>query len=505
MSYGVTDEGFVSKTLVEIQAELDTLLKSTFGSYINTLPQSIFGQIKAILSEREYLLWEALEDAYNSQYPETASSVSLDDACSITGLSRLTADYSTVSIALFGTEGTEIPLGTEFSKYNDANTIFETAEAVTLAAGVDAIQTMVAAQEPTNGVFSFVFGSETTDSISSDATPAAMSAALNALDGLSEVSIAGTWADDFLITFAGDDGKQPQDLLTLSGSTLANELGSITPTISTTTTGVYQGVASCRATTTGEKPGAINTITEIDTPVSGLTSVKNVVAVTGGRDEETDAEFRIRRNLRVNISEAGTLEAIRTAILALNDDTTLAQLESVLGFENNTNSVDSRGVPAKSFELVVYEEDGGSTRDEEIAQAIWESKPAGILAYGSDVSIAVTDTQGFEHNISFSKPTEVDIYLELDLTTDSDYPDNGDEELKDLIETWGNALGVGKDVIVYPSLISQLNSIQGITDVVVRIGTAVSPTLDDNITIDDGTVSQVEISRWSTSRITISS
>ena len=54
-------------------------------------------------------------------------------------------------------------------------------------------------------------------------------------------------------------------------------------------------------------------------------------------------------------------------------------------------------------------------------------------------------------------------------------------------------------------MIAQVNEIPGITDVVVRVGTAVSPTLDDNIVIDDGVTPgvQVELSRWDTGRITI--
>lgn len=85
----------------------------------------------------------------------------------------------------------------------------------------------------------------------------------------------------------------------------------------------------------------------------------------------------------------------------------------------------------------------------------------------------------------------------------SAYPADGDNQIKAALVAWGNALGAGQDVIVYPALVGQLLVVPGITDMTVMIGTAPAPTLDDNIDIDDGTGGTVELSRWDTSRITI--
>ncbi|MEW5804668.1 MAG: baseplate J/gp47 family protein [bacterium] len=400
MSYGLTSAGFVPKTLDIIQAEIDEALKSNLGAHLNTLPESVFGQLKGTFSERETLLWELAEAVYNSQYPASAEGVNLDNAASLTGLTRLPAIASTVVVQLTGTEGTAVPAGTVFSVSGNPSIKFATNADVTIGSG------------PTN--------------------------------------------------------------------------------------------AACTAIAAGPLVANAGTMTVIDNPIAGLTSVTNPEDAIVGRNTETDAEFRIRRNNRLQISLAGPLEAIRSAVLELNEDSDKPGIETVRVFENYTNEIDSRGLPPKSFEVIVYQAGGVTSRDQEIADAIFAAKPAGIESCGN-ISMTVSDSQGFSHPIKFSRPVDVDIYLELDLTVTSAYPADGDNQIKALLVSWGNALGAGQDVIVYPALIGQLATIPGITDVVVRIGTAPDPALDDNIDIDDGTGGTVELSRWDTSRITITS
>jgi len=259
----------------------------------------------------------------------------------------------------------------------------------------------------------------------------------------------------------------------------------------------------CIATETGPISVAAGALTNIDTPISGLDSVTNPNAAVEGRDLETDAELRIRRNDNLQISNAGPTEAIRKAILALNEDTTKAAIEHCSVFENYTLETDSRGIPAKSIAVVVYQAGGVTDRDQEIADTLMlRAKPAGIRPHG-DVSVEVVDSQGYTHTCWFSRPVLVPIYLELDLTVDDDYPDNGDAVLKDLLVEWGSDLGAGVDIVVYPSLVAQLAQVAGITDVTVRIGTASGPTGDDNVDIDDGSGGDVEMSSWTIDNITV--
>ncbi len=401
MTYGITADGLVIKTLADIQEELETALRVTFGAQINTSAQSVFGQLIGIFSEREALLWELLSDLYNAQYPSTAEGVSLDLAAALTGHARLPAIASRIEeVELSGTAGTIVPAGVIFSVADNPDARFKTEQEVTIEAG---------------------------------------------------------------------------------GTVLVD----------------------CIALETGPIEVIEDTLTQIDTPIAGLDTVTNPLPAIVGRDLETDAQLRIRRNGNLQFSQSGPVEAIRSAILALNSDTTKVPIEHVIVFENYTLTTDARGLPGKSFEVVVYQAGGSTDRDQEIADTIFlKAKPAGIEPYGS-ISVQVTDSQGFTHYCWFTRPTQVAIYLELDLTVTSDYPANGDDYIKDKIVTWGNSLGPGADVIVYPSLISQLAGVEGIVDVVVRIGTSASPITDDNVDIDDGAGGDVEMSQWDAANITV--
>lgn len=495
MSYGVTDEGFVIKPLDIILDGEDASLKSKFGNQINTQPQSVFGQLKANAADKLYEIWELIEALYNSSYPDTATGKSLDDVRAINNIQRLRSSPSYITgMALFGTPATSVPIGTIFSKSSDPTIQFETDSTVVLIAGTDAVQTISFGNIPDGGSFKLSVYNETTTTIGYDAVAQDVEDALNDLDRFSEVSVSGTFATNFVITFTGNDGTQEIDILVATDNTLNLAAVNTTITITETTPGVYQGEVGCTCLTNGATVATSMTVDTIDTAVSGLDSVFNPDDAILGREEETDPDYRIRSLQLLVSSTGGTLEGIITALLLLNDvDGESVFLESVRVFED---------VDEHTISVYIYQTGGATTRDQDIADAIFSSKAAGIETLG-DESYNVIDSQGFDHTIKFSRPDDIDIYLILDLTVTSDYPTDGDTQLKALLVSWGNDIGVGNDVIVYPQLIGIINQVQGITDVVVKIGIAPAPTLDDNIEIDDGTGGNVELSRWDAANITI--
>ena len=504
--FGLDEFGLTIKRLSDIKAEIEASLRSAFGDQINTLPESVIGQLVGIFAERESLLWELVEAVYDSQYPDTAEGKSLDDVIAMNAFTRLSASASTISLqAFFGTVSTVIPPGTIISVNGDSDSKFSTDNEVILAAGTDEIQDISFSATPTSGAFKLVFGAETTAAINWDDTNTEVQTVLNNLTALSGVVVTGSFAAGFTVTFSGADGKQPQTALTSTDNTL-DAGGSVTIAIVETTPGVYQGETTMTATVTGEVIANSGTLTVIDNPIGGLDSTINPEDATIGRDIETDAEVRIRRNRRLQVSIAGTRQAIRNNILRLNDIEGSIQLEDVKVFDNTSDVVDARGIPPHAFEAFVFQAGGVTTRDQEIIDAIGQSGPAGIEPHG-DVSGVFIDNEGNPNTINFSRPTEIDIWLELDLTVTSEYPTDGDTQVKNTMVVWGDGLGTGQDVIVFGSdpLSAQLRDIPGITDIAIRIGTAVSPTLDDNIVIDDGITPGVDVekSSWDTSRITV--
>jgi hypothetical protein len=461
--YGVVSTGINIKRLADIKLEIENAIKADFGDSINLDPASLLGQQVGIFSKAVSDAWELLGDIYDSQYPASSSGVSLENVAALVGIVKQTATKSTVVVQkLFGTVSTVVPSGTVFSVSGNSAARFVTDADVTLIAGTDEVQTISFSATPTSGSFKLVLDDETTAAISYTADAAAVQAALRALNALSAVTVSGTFATNFVVTFTGADGLQAQSLMTVDSNTL-DAGGAVTVTIAETTPGVNQGAASMTAETAGAIVVPARSLTVIETPVSGLTSTKNTFAGVTGQDLETDAELRIRRALSTQISGNATVEAIRSELLDI------ANVLSVSIFENATNTTDGDGRPAKSYECVVQDGD-----EDTIAAKMWETKPAGIettsTATGGDkITKVVTDSQGISHTIYFSRPTPIIIYLDLTLTVTSDYPADGDTQVENAVIAYGDSLGVGDDVIVFPKLIASMNNIAGITDIVVVI------------------------------------
>lgn len=225
---------------------------------------------------------------------------------------------------------------------------------------------------------------------------------------------------------------------------------------------------------------AAGDISKIINPVVGLNSVTNPEPFRNGQDEEKTKELQDRYyeslgkagNRRTEVVRARVLDEVEGARACIVD-------------ENDTMEYSASGVPPKSFETIVL---GGDAPD--IAWKIFEAKPGGIQAYGSTV-IQVEDSRGKSHSIGFTYAETVQIYVKASVDKRSDYPINGDEQIKNQIvrfiggkvdnETF-NGLGMSKDVIV-SRLEAQLFRVEGVEDVKVSLSTDGFVYLEENVEI----------------------
>lgn len=488
-TYGLTVDGFVIKRLPEIKAEWEASFREKFGNGINLEPTSIFGQVVGIASEREALIWEDMAGVYASQNPDDADGVALDNVASITGIKRLEATKGTGTVTAYGTLGTVIPAGSVMSVDGNAAARFVTVDDATLVAGTNEVQDVDFSAVPDAGAWTLVFDGQETGSLAFNDNAAAVQSALNALDNLSGVTVSGNYTAGFTVTFAGADGSLDQPTLQVGTNTLTIATVQVNMSIVVTTPGVPPNVSiEVEAETAGATPAYTGTLTVIETPLSGWESVTNAEDIDQGKDIETDAELRIRRKKTLAISGSTTVDAIRAALLDIDE------VEDAKVFENDTDAVDGAGRPAHSFEAVVLEGD-----DQDIVDTIWVNKPTGIATYGSDDGIA-TDTQGYPHTINFSRPEEVPIYVIVNLTTTADYPAEGDAAVKQALVDYALLnFSIGDDVIQF-KLDSPIVDIAGITDATILIGIAPTPTLENNITIDDD-----QIAIFDSANITVNS
>jgi hypothetical protein len=169
-----------------------------------------------------------------------------------------------------------------------------------------------------------------------------------------------------------------------------------------------------------------------------------------------------------------------------------------LGFENLGIFTDLAGRPPKSFEIVV---NGGL--DIDIAETIYGSKPAGIQSFGNVGPIQVFDPFGFEHDIFFSRPTLVPIYMTLKLFVDSTFDHTMVQKIQEDLVTTGELLKIGQQVIVFGTngLVGSFNNIPGVVSYQFGVGLNPNPPLGQVANIPMGAE---QLASFDTSRIIVS-
>lgn len=242
-----------------------------------------------------------------------------------------------------------------------------------------------------------------------------------------------------------------------------------------------------------EEAGAIvansATITVISTAVVGWNSVTNPLDASVGRNEDSDTTLKQRREAELRASGSATLDAMRADLLQVED------IQQAQVFENVTDLVDANGLKPKSIECVVFDGSPPDLTNDEIAQAIWDTKGAGVRTQGLETGTA-TDSLGNFHTIAFSRPTELEVWLELDLDINILTGYVGDTATKALIVAEGlTKLLVGSDVILNDYLCVAQN-LDGVIDVsAIRGGFTAFPAGLINLSIDVRELGVLDTSR----------
>lgn len=377
-AFGLTLDGFATKRLEDIRADLISAFQTEFGSNVRTDDESVNGQLIGVLSERLVDIWELAEAVYLAAYVASSDTAALDDAVSKAGIAREPATFSEVTLTLGGTPGTLIEAGK-------------------------------IAQDPVLGIRWVL---------------------------LADATIGGGGTIDVL--------AQPES--------------------------------------TGAVLGLAGTITEIVTPVTGWNSVINALDATPGNDAETDAALKERYFLSFRSGGGSSVEAMRAVLLNLDGVT------QALVYENASDAIDSDGRPPHSVEAIVR---GGL--DQEIIDAIWVSKAAGILAYGINVSGFATDSQGNPQAIDFTRPVEIPIYITVDYEASIDAPADLEDSIEAEILDYGTSLVNGQSV--YTWKIKQRIETANIDDLDLRIGLSASPSFDLPITISPREIAAFDSTR----------
>ena len=458
MKFGLLETGFKRKTFEDMMNEITNKQIETYGA-INTDPEDPLMQNNSIFVKQADELWQGLEYLYNAMYPDTATGVSLDYICNYIGASRLQATKTKTKAKLTGLNQILIPVNSQIGG-NNIETVFTLDNDLTLTneACFDCLISIASQMYNEYSVyinaeeFKYIKQAQDNDQQIIDGLVALINASnqmIEAENQNNKLYIKTTDPEIELIVYLS--AGFAFDLISRSGNFTALNSGRITI--------------------------ALNSLTIIKTPIAGWNSVINEFEPRIGRNLETDAELRMRRELSLSLNGFGTINAIRAKLLNLPGVIAVSVIE-------NATKETVNNLPPKSFECLVT---GGD--DQTIAQTIWDAKGGGIETYGA-ISMTVKDSEGSDQIIKFSRPVYVYVYADITLVKDNDvFPMNGDDLIKTKIVDQITKLGVGYDVL-YQSLYASVYSIPGVSGANIVVGGSLTenkPALSSNNIIIDRT------------------
>jgi uncharacterized phage protein gp47/JayE len=481
MAFGLTAAGFKPKRLEDVVADMQAQLRANLGDGLAFAPTDPETQLLGALAERFAELWEEAERVHLSRYPDTAQGVALGRVGSLNLLTYLPETRSRLVLRLLGDQDTVVGSG-DFEASVDGNPAarFRTEEAATLSTPYNAIQSLAFAGTPASGSFTLTLGAEETAAIAWDDTAADLETALEALTavGAGNVDVTGDFAAGFTVEFKGALAATGVDLLEVGANTLETSApAAVGVTVEEDQAGGYGDDVECTAVDPGPLAAPAGSCTVIETPTVGVERVLNPDAGDVGSLGETEAEFRLRRAQSLQRPGTAPLNGIRAAVSLVEN------VDTVFAFENDSGVVDGEGRPPHCVEIVVQ---GGV--DEDIAKAIWGSKAGGIQTFGTE-EVSFVDEFDQTRTVYFSRPDEVEIYMEVDVVPNTDpnesdvYPIDGDDLVKAAILAFAEAnQPVGRDVITVRYYIP-VNQVPGVNGITIRVGTAPSPVSSDNVVI----------------------
>lgn len=414
----LTDSGLQIKTLQNYIDDYKASLTEKFGAGHVLTDDNPIVKILSIVAASDASLEEAIEAVYNSQYPATATGISLDLAAETTGHYRQPASKTTAIVYGWAEATVLVTAGSQVSKAVTGET--------------------------------FLVDADTT--IPNNPTPGATRI------GATQLNDLGSGIGE--ITTASAHGLSPGDYIAFIDSAFQafNHVFLVdTVPLPTTARFNFTGIGGLDATVTymyyaqaipvtaveaGATDAPSRSINVIDTPITSWIGVENYSDATTGNNEETDAEFRARREDTLTQLAGGTFESIKSSIL---NTTGVTSANLFVNETGATAIIGGLSIPPYSIASLVQ---GGA--DADIAQTLFDSVSAGVPTFGT-TTIPITDSEGNTHNMSFSRLTSAPIRIDLVITEDEgvdlDVPAT-EASIKQSIVDYFQTLEAGSDVLV---------------------------------------------------------
>lgn len=384
----MTEKGFVLKRMDTILEEIHSDLTEGFGfdtrlqrpSFLDVLVTSFAGQIAD--------LWEMAQDSYYSKYPATATGVNLDHAVQYGGIRRSPNKRTCYPLHCTGEDGVSIREGVLVATNTTPEIRLYSAEEFQITRdNFNEVKVKVASAQI--AVYTLTINGEQYSYSSTDGVENSI------LNGLK----AAITNDEYFVTISEEYLVIKDTIKTRSNTLVLSD---------NLTTGSVTTIANFFTQEYGRVTLPYGIVTKMVNNIAGFESVTNQLEPTYGRLKETDIELRQSYLAKSALRSNTMIDSIVAELLNNVDN-----VESASGYENDTNTIDARGLPPHSIEIMV---EGG--KNNEIAQAILRRKAGGIQTYGS-VVVNVPGNYGDRIPIRFNRPEYLYTWIKIVLHGDS--------------------------------------------------------------------------------------
>lgn len=474
--------------------------KARFGDDVLTSPDTPDGLIIDVLAIMVALAWEGIADVYANSFFRTSVGQSLDWILDLFGRRRGEATPSTAVAYFYGQPSATVPVE---SIAGVASTLvrFDTNAEVTTRADAAGVPLVIRVLEVTSGnTYEYVNGFTGTHTVVAGPSDTPSTVAQALVDDMNAGALTAYFpgldpdGNAVIVLTDGVDGAGSG----LGSSTSGDEIELL-----------YAAAANLTALETGALEATAGNLNRLESTIANIVGVINVADADVGSDIETDAEYRATHLDRIDASQDTTRGAIRSAVLDATDpDDDAFEIEYCRVFNNPTDAVDARGVPANSFETV-WIGPAGTDAEDIVAAAILSKAPIGIRSYGS-ITTNVEDEAGDLVAVGHSRGTELYLHLEITITAGEGYPSVGDplQAIADAVLAYltdggEGELGLGDDLIRY-RLATPINAtVPGVANAAIRTSATAAPGDPPSWSSADVSVDPDTILRVDSSRITV--
>lgn len=416
--FGALSTGFVPETVQDIINDETADVLATIANDLDCSPVAPLGQVIGITAEKMAELWELAQVAYNATNRGAAEGALLDNIGALTGTPRLPATYSSAwCTCAFSTPGTYAPGSLQ------GFIVGLSAQYATNASAV-----VVPATNPLNGNPVSATNPYVTGSAYATATlfiapvvgpnfGAALSAAETALDTnpqlgafTGQVPVTG-WLGPTALSVTASVMQWSPTVTFASAVTLSQGTALTFDTSGAVYFLAANVVGATTATLTYVYVGSTNT-----TATANLLGLSEVSAPYVGTLVETDTHYRLRQAEELGAQGSCTLSAIAVDVIDALQAAPITVIAACSVYENTNDWFDANGLPPHSYQVVVFDGLNPNTVQNNpiIGQAIWQNKPAGIRPYGS-IAVTVVDSQGVQRTVTFSRPTEMVVWMTINV------------------------------------------------------------------------------------------